>query len=232
MKILLCILVKNERDCLEIILPRLLQSAAKANLDHIVAVDGGSTDGSVSFLERNGVEVLNQSMPGRGAAMIEVMNVIPADAYLFFSPDGNEDPLDLSKFCNMLKKGYDLVIASRMMKGAVNEEDNQFFRWRKLANLSFNWLANVAFNKSNIYITDSINGYRAITKNLADQLALDALDYTIEYQMTIRSLIKRAKIYEFPTCEYSRIAGDTGAKSIPTGLRFLKRFFIEYFRIE
>jgi hypothetical protein len=91
-------------------------------------------------------------------------------------------------------------------------------------------MANTAFNTSSIYITDSINGYRAISKSLADQLALDALDYTIEYQMTIRAMRKRAKIYEFPTHEHSRIAGETGASSIPTGLRFLKRFFIEYFR--
>lgn len=230
MKILLCILVKNERECLEVILPRLLQSAAQANLSHIIAIDGNSTDGSISFLEENGIEILHQSMSGRGGAMIEVMKVMPADAYLFFSPDGNEDPLDLSKFCIALEKGYQLVIASRMMKGGFNEEDRQFFKCRKLANLFFNWMANMAFNTSNVYITDSINGYRAISKNLADRLLLDAHDYTIEYQMTIRALRKRAKIYEFPTYEYSRIAGDTGAKSIPTGLRFLKRFFIEYFR--
>jgi len=73
-------------------------------------------------------------------------------------------------------------------------------------------------------VTDSINGFRAITREAAQKLALDALDYTIEYQMTIRALKKGLRIVEFPTREGSRVAGDTGAPSLPTGWRFVKRF--------
>jgi hypothetical protein len=58
-------------------------------------------------------------------------------------------------------------------------------------------------------------------------LNLDAFDYTIEYQMTIRSMISGAKIVEFPTFELQRIAGETGAKSLPTGIRFVRRLFME-----
>ncbi len=96
-----------------------------------------------------------------------------------------------------------------------------YLRWRKWANLAFNRLANLLFRRAGAYVTDSINGYRAITRLAARILALDALDYTIEYQMTIRALKNRLRIVEFPTAEGSRIAGGTGAPSIPTGLRFL-----------
>lgn len=220
-------LVRNERACLEVMLPVFLEKASQSNLDRVIAVDGDSSDGSLELLKQYGVEILKQSLPGRGGAMIEVMQAIPADAYIFFSPDGNEDPTDLPKFRHALEKGADLVIASRMMHGAVNEEDHQFFKLRKMANLAFNWMANVAFGSRNAYISDSINGYRAIRRSLANQLKLDAMDYTIEYQMTIRAMQKKAKIIEFPTHEYPRIAGTTGASSIPTGLRFLKRFWLE-----
>ena len=116
-----------------------------------------------------------------------------------------------------------------MMKESVNEEDAQFFKWRKWANNIFNFAANLAFRRSGTYITDSINGYRAITKTAAQQLELNAHDYTIEYQMTIRALKMKLRIIEFPTIEGERIAGETGAPSIPTGLRFIRRFFIELF---
>ncbi|MEC7885818.1 MAG: hypothetical protein VX544_03430, partial [Pseudomonadota bacterium] len=97
------------------------------------------------------------------------------------------------------------------------------------ANNIFNLLANLAFRKKGPYITDSINGYRAITKKTANLLKLDASDYTIEYQMTMRALKKNIKIIEFPTVEGQRLFGETQAKSIPTGLRFIKCFIRELF---
>jgi glycosyltransferase involved in cell wall biosynthesis len=232
MKILLCMLVRNERACLEAVLPTMPPPGPESGYDAIVAVDGNSTDGTVEFLEASGIEVMRQSSKGRGAACIEVMARHPADAWLFFSPDGNEDVKDFPKFRQHLEAGADLVIASRMCKGAVNEEDHVFFllRFRKLANLAFNLGANLFFRKTGPYITDSINGFRAIRKSLADRIQLDAAGYTIEYQMTIRSLGIGAHIVEFPTHEYPRIAGETGAPSFQTGLRFIRCFFQELAR--
>jgi glycosyltransferase involved in cell wall biosynthesis len=232
MKILLCMLVRNERACLEDVLPTVPPPGPEAGYDAIVAVDGSSTDGTVEFLEAAGIEVMRQSSKGRGAACIEVMARYPADAWLFFSPDGNEDVKDFPKFREHLEAGADLVIASRMCKGAVNEEDHVFFllRFRKLANLAFNLGANLFFRKTGPYITDSINGFRAIRKSLADRIQLDAAGYTIEYQMAMRSLAIEAKIVEFPTHEYPRIAGETGAPSFQTGLRFIRCFFQELAR--
>jgi hypothetical protein len=114
-----------------------------------------------------------------------------------------------------------------MMKGARNEEDGQILKLRKWANNAFNLGANVAFRRNGGFITDSINGYRAITRTAARKLELDAADYTIEYQMTMRALKLGLRIAEFPTLEHERVAGETQAQSIPTGLRFIKAFWKE-----
>jgi len=227
MYIVMCMLVRNERECLEAVLPTLPPAGPSLCYDRVVAIDGGSTDGTQQLLEDSGVEVISQKTRGRGAAIIEAINFIQADAYILFSPDGNEDVKDFPKFRDYLEQGADLVIASRMMAGAYNEEDESFFKFRKWANLSFNAMANIYFGRGKPFVSDSINGYRAITKSLANKLSLDANDYTIEYQMTMRALKYGAKIIEFPTHEYPRIAGFTGAPSIPTGIRFVKRFFLE-----
>lgn len=230
MKISLCILNRNELECLKIMYPRLPQPGPGSGFDEIVAIDGGSTDGSPEFLESQGVRVIGQSRRGRGDAFLQAFEKVDADAYIFWSPDGNEDPKDLPRFRQLLEAGHDLVIASRMMKGAHNEEDGQFFKWRKWANNVFNFLANFFFRRrrEQPYITDSINGYRAITRSAARRLQLDSLDYTIEYQMTMRSLRAGLRIAEFPTYEGERVAGDTGAPSIPTGIRFLKKLWSEW----
>ena len=230
MKIVLCILTRNEIDCLNLLFDQIPAAGPDAGYDLVVAIDGDSSDGTVEFFKERNVEIIGQSRKGRGEAFRLAFEKVDADAYLFFSPDGNEAIEDLPRFRPLLEQGADLVIASRMMEESFNEEDDQFFKWRKWANNVFNWFVNILFNRSGTYITDSINGYRAITKSCAKQLELDAPDYTIEYQMTMRALKQDMKVIEFPTIEGERVAGETGAPSIPTGLRFIRRLFIEAFR--
>ena len=98
MKILLCMLVRNERECLDIMLPKLPRPGAEAGFDAVVAVDGNSTDGTLELLSQWGIETLRQTRRGRGGAYLDVMEKYPADAWLFFSPDGNEDVADFPKF--------------------------------------------------------------------------------------------------------------------------------------
>lgn len=226
-KIALCILTRNELECLKVVFPQIPKPSEAEGFHSIYAIDGGSTDGTLEFFKQHNIPVISQSKRGRGEAFLLAFEQIPADSFIFFSPDGNEDWNDIKKFKPLLEQGADVVIASRMMKGAFNEEDIHFFKWRKWANNAFNILANLFFRKAGPFITDSINGFRAITKNAAKTLRLDAWDYTIEYQMTMRALNAGMKVVEFPTREGQRVAGETGAPSIPTGLRFIKRFFIE-----
>jgi len=226
MKIALCILARNEVDCVKIMQP-LVDKQDKNSFDEIYLIDGGSTDGTVEYYQQRGIPVLAQSQRGRGKAFQVAIEQIDADAYIFFSPDGNEDPIDLPRFRPELEKGADIVIASRMMKGAVNEEDHLIFKWRKWVNNAFNIMANVCFRRKGPFVTDSINGYRAITRDAGKKLALSAYDHTIEYQMTIRGLKNRMNIVEFPTIEGQRVAGESGVPSFKTGLRFIGRFFTE-----
>ncbi len=230
MKTVLCLLTLNEIECLTLLYDKIPVAGGDSGYDDIYAIDGGSTDGTIEFLREKGCKVISQKNRGRGDAFHEAFKNIDAEAFIFFSPDGNEAIEDLPKFKPILKEGADVVIASRMMKESVNEEDDLILKWRKWANNIFNLFANLFFRKDGPFIYDSINGYRAITKNAVNILELDAPDYTIEYQMTMRALKQRLKVIEFPTIEGQRLAGDTGAPSIPTGLRFIRRFFIELFR--
>jgi glycosyltransferase involved in cell wall biosynthesis len=227
MRIVLCLLTYNERLCLERIFPLIPKPSPEAGFDELVAIDGGSTDGTLEYYRQQGVTVIGQSRRGRGDAFLLAFEQIKSDAYLFFSPDGNEDIRDLPKFKPLLESGAHLVIGSRMMPGAANEEDVHFLRPRKWANNVLNLLANSFFRKAGPYVTDSINGFRAITASAARELKLDALDYTIEYQMTIRAFKRGFTIVEFPTREGARVAGKSGAPSLPTGIRFLKRMWME-----
>lgn len=223
----LCFLVYNEYENLIFFKDRIKKLISENIFEEIFAIDR-SDDGSKELLKELGINVINQKKPGRGSAMIEAINYCNHDFIVFFSPDGNEDIEDLSKFNFLIHQNrYDLIIASRMMEGAVNEEDKNFFKPRKLANNFFNYLANLFFNKTKTYITDSINGYRAINTKKIKKLNLISSKFTVEYEMTIKCFKNNLKIYEFPTIEKDRHHGTTKAKSLVVGFDFLRCILYE-----
>lgn len=225
MKIGLAILNRNEAEALPTILPAIPRDA----VDLLFAIDGGSTDGSRELLSASGIHVLSQPAPGRGEAFRLAFAHARdrVDALVFFSADGNEDPRDIPKFRAPLERGVDLVIASRMMTGAHNEEDDQLFKARKWANQAFSRVAHLTWGRGQPYITDPINGFRAITVRAWDHLSPDGDGYTIEYQTSIRAYRTHSAVFEFPTHEGARLGGVSQAKSVPTGLRFVALYLRE-----
>jgi glycosyltransferase involved in cell wall biosynthesis len=192
----------------------------------LVAVDGGSKDGTREFLAARGVPILDQTIPGRGVAFRVAAEACHAERLIFYSPDGNEDPDDIERLDDLLIGGARLAIASRFARGAVNEEDVSPFRPRSWANQGLTALANLLFNEGP-WVTDTINGFRALRR--ADLLALDTSvkRFPIEYQISIRSMARRWPIAELATNEGQRIGGASKALSWPVGKDHLKVLFSE-----
>ncbi|MCK6515160.1 glycosyltransferase [Myxococcota bacterium] len=192
----------------------------------LVAVDGGSKDGTREFLAAHGVPILDQTIPGRGVAFRVAAEACHAERLIFYSPDGNEDPDDIERLDDLLLGGARLAIASRFARGAVNEEDVSPFRPRSWANQGLTALANLLFNEGP-WVTDTINGFRALRR--ADLLALDTSvkRFPIEYQISIRSMARRWPIAELATNEGQRIGGASKALSWPVGKDHLKVLFSE-----
>ncbi len=196
--------------------------------DEVLFVDGGSTDGTLEFLEKKKLRVVGQEKKGRGEAFRIAFEETDGDVLCFFSPDGNEDPADIPGLFAAVEAGSDMAIARRFGKGARNEEDDLTFPFRAWANQGFTLLANLAFNGRGVffdrksYIRDTINGYRAITRDAFSRLNVDAQGFLIEYQMSMRAMKLGLSITEIPTIESDRIGGESTATSLPTGFRFIR----------
>jgi len=223
-KIALVFITRNEEAGLIATLPKVDLSI----FDEVYAIDGHSKDKTCEVFSYHNIPVFQQTVPGLGGATLAARANCQSDAMVFFHPDGNENPKDLSKFIEPLNIGYELVIASRMIAGSYNEDDDKVFKIRKWANLCFAFIANTAFGSRKCRVTDVVQGFRAITCEAFDRLYLDKTDCTIDYQMVIRALKARLKIHEFPTIEGMRIAGDTNFASIPTGIAEVKMLLREF----
>lgn len=191
-------------------------------VDEAIVVDGNSTDGTAEFYQDKGLPVHRQVERGLGAAMMLARAKAKGDAVIFFHPDGNEDPQDIPRFRPLLEEGFDMVVASRMMAGAYNEEDDNLIRPRKWANLGFALIANTLWRRSGPYVTEMVNGFRAVTCDAWDRMQLTSRDCTMDYQMIIRAFKAGMRIGEFPTREGHRVSGGTKFKSIPTGMAELR----------
>ena len=89
----LVLLTLNEIDGLRLLWDQLPLAAFR----RVVAVDGGSTDGSREFMEARGVPVLSQPIRGRGVAFRVAAEASDTERIVYYSPDGNEDPADIER---------------------------------------------------------------------------------------------------------------------------------------
>ena len=217
----LVLLVLNEIDGLRLVWEDLpLDEFAR-----VVAVDGGSTDGSRDFLTEKGILILDQPIAGRGVAFRVAAEAVDTDRLIFYSPDGNEDPADIVRLDDALLSGADLAIASRFAKGSVNEETD-WLRPRARVNKALTWIANQTFGRG-AYITDTINGFRALRRQDLLDLNTTVKRFPIEYQISIRAMQRDWNIAEIATIEGQRAGGESKAISWPVGKDHIKVLLTE-----
>lgn len=220
MKSSLIILTRNEIEGVR----NLFDKTPFDKFDECFVVDYKSNDGTVEYFKEKGVRVVSQEKKGRGEAFRVAAREARGDILIFFSPDGNEDPADTAKLKELIEKGYDMAIASRFLPASRSDDSDSATPYRTWGNKFFTFLANLFFGGK---LSDSINGFRAIRKDIFDKLKIDAEGFAIEYQMSIRAMKLTCRIKEIPTLEKPRIGGRSTAKTFPTGIKFLKLLFKE-----
>lgn len=223
MKVSLCLIVWNELKGCEADLPRL----PLAQFDEVFAVDGGSTDGTVEFLQGQGVPVHKQPKRGLNAAYVHANEMATGDAVVVYFPKGTLPVEDVLKFRPLFEAGNQLVVASRQVKGSVNEEDVHLLRPRKWAVLGLAALSAMLWCRQGYFVRDVLHGFKGWTRNSFREMKILDHGLSIDIEMVIRAYKLGLKRCEFPTIEKARDYGDTHFKIWPTGKKLLNYLWFE-----
>ena len=226
MRIALCLITWNEIDGVKHDIPLI----DKSKFEQIYCIDGGSTDGTVEYLEKNGIKVYTQQKKGINQACLEAVEHCECDAFVFFHPKGTIPVEDIYKFREFYEAGYEFVVGSRMMKGAHNEEDDQLIKPRKWFVLCLALLSKILFKREGNTVWDVLHGFRGMTLESFKKLNISDYDKSIDIEMVNRSYKFKSKRIEFPTYETSRIGGETHFKALSTGWQVLKYMWWEFRR--
>jgi dolichol-phosphate mannosyltransferase len=193
---------KNEAATLAVVI-----EGVKAYCSELIVVDGQSTDDTREVATRLGARVLVDDGRGKGSAMRLAAREATREVLVFIDADGSHDPHDVPRVAaGVLAGDYDLVIGSRR-RGGSDELHSSFFEFIRLMGSEIIGLAiNYRFGRR---ITDYQNGLRAIRRDVMNGLGTTQNNFTIEQEMSIKSIKRGFRLGEVPAHEYRRKAGQS-----------------------
>lgn len=213
----LCLLTLNELAGCQRDVPQL----PRPEFDQVFAIDGGSTDGTVEYLQSQGIEVARQQRPGLNGACWDGIEHCRSEFLIFFHPKGTTPPADTLKLKQALEAGNDLVVAGRNVADGRNEEDAQFLKPRKWFVALLAWLAAARWRREGPVIRDVLHGFRGVRKSAFLAMNPPQTGFTIDLALVVAAYRHRRKRGEVPTIETPRLQGETHFRAVPTGARLL-----------
>lgn len=194
----------NEAEAIE----GVIEGIHGEGFDHILVIDGGSTDGTRDIAESAGAEVLIQRGDGKGQAVMEAMVHIDRPYVLMLDGDGTYRPTDAHALLEPVVEG-----------GADHAIGNRFADIEAGAMTRLNHFGNRQINRvfrfiHRVDLHDILSGYRAFTTESFEQLNLGAEGFGIEAEMTGECARHGQELVEVPIT-YEARDGDTETKLRP-----------------
>lgn len=184
----------------------------------IIIVDGHSRDQTRQIAESLGARVILDNNKGKGDAIRTSLEHIQTEIVVFIDADGSHDSQDIPRLVQpIIENKADHVVGSRLIGGS-SELHGGFDEFFRLSGSSFitaliNW-------KLNVRISDSQNGFRALTTKCVKALDLSENITTIEQEMTIKTIRRGFRFSEVGAHEHCRLFGTSNIKLSKVWFRY------------
>lgn len=231
---------KNEYENLKILL-----KSIPSYVDEIIVVDGNSTDGTYSYLQKSNLvsRVILQKSSGKGDAIRIGLQSATKELIICMDADGSMSPEEFPIILDtMIEKGADIAKGSRYLDDPLSGSDD-LSKFRSLGNLFLLNLANKLYKSD---WTELAYGFFGLKRSIVKNLGLSNIEkktkrnfhflsyshgFEIEAILFCRAIVKSYKVEEFPSFERNRWNGTSNLKAIPDGIRILLALLIERFKL-
>ncbi|MHB1413090.1 MAG: glycosyltransferase family 2 protein [Thermoleophilia bacterium] len=201
-KVSVAIMTRNEEGTIADVIRAVMPHASET-----LVVDGHSTDSTREIAESLGARVLLDGGLGKGDGIRTAIGAASGDALVFIDADCSHDPSSIPALVRPILAGEaDMVVGSRWTGGSdeLGGDFGKFIRSTGSAiitlAINYRWGAR---------LTDSQNGFRALSTEAARQVLLEENIFTIEQEMIMKFLKRGLRVSEVPTHEYCRREGDS-----------------------
>jgi len=186
--------------------------------NHILVIDGKSTDATVKNAREAGANVRTQSGTGKGNAIIEAFEVIEEPYILMLDGDGTYSARDAEKMLTPLFLGFDQVIGDRL----INAEEGSFSRLNLFGNHMLNLLFKIAHSRD---LHDILSGYRAFTKLAVHQMHLKEKGFEIETEISVESVRNGQRVMVVPIRYLRRPGTATKLSPFHDGIKIVSTIY-------
>ena len=218
----------NEADTLRICIEKAQRALSANNISgEVVVADNGSTDGSQGIAMRMGARVVNVAAKGYGNALMGGIVAARGKYIIMGDADDSYDFLEIPKYLEKLRQGYELVQGCRLPSGGGQVMPGAMpFLHRWWGNPMFSLMARWWFYAP---IHDVYCGLRGFTKDLYNRLDLRCTGMEFATEMIIKASLYDYKIAEVPITLHpdGRTLHPPHLKTYRDGWRTL-RFFLIY----
>jgi glycosyltransferase involved in cell wall biosynthesis len=204
---------------------RALESAGISG--EVIVADNGSTDGSQLIAESLGARVVPVATRGYGSALMGGIEAATGTYVIMGDADDSYDFLEIPRFVERLRQGFDLVQGCRLESGGGRVMPGAMpFLHRWLGNPMFSMLARSWFR---VPLHDVYCGLRGFRKDMQQGLAQQCTGMEFATEMLIKASMTGASISEVPITLHpdGRKAHAPHLKTFRDGWRTL-RFYLMY----
>jgi glycosyltransferase involved in cell wall biosynthesis len=222
----------NEADTLGVCLEKAFRAIKEHGIQaEVIVADNGSTDASIEIAQQAGARVVPVSEKGYGNALMGGIEAARGRFVIMGDADDSYDFLEIPKFVDKLREGYDLVQGCRLPGGGGTIAPGAMpFLHRVWGNPMFTFLVRHWFGAP---IHDVYCGLRGFTKELYHKLEQRCVGMEFATEMIIKSSLYQktygVKIAEVPITLHKdgRKAHAPHLRTFRDGWRTL-RFFMLY----
>jgi glycosyltransferase involved in cell wall biosynthesis len=218
----------NEADTLSSCIAKAQRALGEYGVrGEIVVADNGSTDGSQDIARTMGARVIHVNARGYGNALKGGIAAARGKFVIMGDADNSYDFLEIPKFIEKLRLGYDLVQGCRLPSGGGSIRPGampRLHRW--WGNPMFSGMVRGMFWSP---VHDVYCGLRGFTKTMYETLDLQSTGMEFATEMIVKSSLTNARTAEVPITLHpdGRKAHAPHLRTFRDGWRTL-RFFLMY----